>query len=250
MDMIIFAGPSLGVTDPRLVQRIDFRGPAACGDIARAALEQPIAIGLVDGVLETSASVWHKEIIFTLAKGISVFGASSIGAIRAVELAPFGMVGIGEVFRTYRDGVSEDDDEVVLQHGPAEVGFVGLSEAMVNIRATIRSATAAGVVTVIEAKTLCSVAKELFYKDRTWDRIVASAEDVGMSRFVLDKLIAWVPANSVDVKRQDAEELVLTMLKWVPSSTRTQSQSRPVLSHTVYWDLLCRHINIGVLDSI
>jgi hypothetical protein len=248
MDLIIFAGPSLGVPDPTLAERIDFRGPAARGDIARAALEQPTAIGLIDGVLETSASVWHKEIIFALAKGIAVFGASSMGAIRAVELAPFGMVGIGEVFRTYRNGVSEDDDEIVLQHGPAEVGFVSLSEAMVNIRATLRSATVAGIVTVAEAKTLCRVAKALFYKDRTWERIVASAKDVGMSRSLLDDLIAWVPANSVDVKRQDAEELVRTMLEWIPNSKR--SQSRPVLSHTVYWDLLCRHINIEVLNSI
>jgi len=245
MDLIIFAGPSVGVPDPTLSQRIDFRGPAARGDIARAALEQPTAIGLIDGVLETSASVWHKEIIFTLAKGIFVFGASSMGAIRAVELAPFGMVGIGEVFRAYRDGATEDDDEIVLQHGPAEVGFVGLSEAMVNIRATMRSATAAGIVTPSEAETLCGVGKSLFYKDRTWERIAASAKEVGMSPSALNNLFAWVAANSVDVKRQDAQELIRTMLEWVQNSK--SSQSRPVLSHTIYWDLLRRCIEKEVL---
>src|SRR5271165_6426875 len=248
MDLIIFAGPSLGVPDPTLSQRIDFREPAIRGDILSAALEEPTAIGLLDGVLETSASVWYKEIIFALAKGISVFGASSLGAIRAVELAPFGMVGIGDVFRSYRDGVLEDDDEIVLQHGPAELGFVTLSEAMVNVRATLRSATTASILTATEAEKLCTVAKALFYKDRMWDQIVASAEQVGLSRFVGDNLIAWVSKNSVDVKRQDAEELVRTILEWVPNPNL--NRNFPVLSHTIYWNLLHQKMDNDVLNSL
>jgi hypothetical protein len=240
VDLIIFVGPSLGTPNPALAERIDFRGPAACGDIARAALEQPVAIGLLDGLLETSASVWHKEIIFALTKGIAVFGASSMGALRAAELAPFGMVGIGEVFRLFRNGVLEDDDEVVLQHGPAELGFVSLSEAMINIRATAQSAAAAGVLTVADAVTLCRVAKGLYYKDRSWEGIVHLAKGAGVSPSALDNLIAWLPANAIDVKRRDALALVETMLEWIPN--REPRENLPVLSHTIYWDGLRRKI--------
>jgi hypothetical protein len=240
VNLIIFAGPSLGTPNPKLAQRFDFRGPAACGDIARAALEQPAAIGLLDGLLETSASVWHKELIFALTKGIAVFGASSMGALRAAELAPFGMIGIGDVFRLFRDGILEDDDEVVLQHGPAELGFVSLSEAMVNIRATAQSAAEVGVLTAADAETLCRVAKGLFYKDRSWEAIAHSAKAAGVPPYALDHLIEWLPANAIDVKRRDALALVQAMLEWIP--TRERRENLPVLSETIYWDRLRRKI--------
>ena len=66
--------------------------------------------------------------------GVHVFGASSMGALRAAELHPFGMVGVGRVFEGYRAGVYEDDDEVAVVHASEEAGFAPLSEAMVNVR--------------------------------------------------------------------------------------------------------------------
>ncbi|MBV5331336.1 tfuA protein, partial [bacterium] len=77
--------------------------------------------------------------------------ASSMGALRAAELHVFGMVGIGRVFADYRDLIHEDDDEVAVIHGPAELGYPALSEAMVNIRATIAQAVVERVLTTEEA---------------------------------------------------------------------------------------------------
>jgi hypothetical protein len=56
-----------------------------------------------------------------LSKRIAFFGAASMGALRAVELEPFGMIGTGRVF--------EGDDEVGVLHGPAEIGYPTLTEA-------------------------------------------------------------------------------------------------------------------------
>ena len=41
---------------------------------------------------------------------------------------------------SFRDGVLQDDDEVAVLHGPEELGYPPLTEAMVNIRATLREA--------------------------------------------------------------------------------------------------------------
>ena len=91
-------------------------------------------------------TVRHKEILWAMSRGIHVFGSASIGALRAAELAAFGMEGVGTIFELYRDGVLEDDDEVAIAHGPAEVGFVAGSEAMVNIRQTLQRAERDGVI--------------------------------------------------------------------------------------------------------
>ena len=59
------------------------------------ALERPVAIGLIDGYFERVPSVSHKEILWAMSQGIVVIGAASMGALRAAELAPFGMLGVG-----------------------------------------------------------------------------------------------------------------------------------------------------------
>ena len=85
---------------------------------------------IVDGYFDTVPSVWHKEILVAMQRGVHVFGASSMGALRAAELHPFGMVGIGQVYEWYRDGTIDADDEVAVAHGPAEFAFaatVGLA---------------------------------------------------------------------------------------------------------------------------
>ncbi len=86
---ILFAGPSLagthyvpappGCADESGGQAVEVRGPAAQGDIGRAVLQGASAIGLFDGRCEDTASVWHKEILFALSRGVTVLGAASMG---------------------------------------------------------------------------------------------------------------------------------------------------------------------------
>ena len=76
-------------------------------------------------------------------EGVHVYGAASMGALRAAELDAFGMHGVGYVYRAYADGVLEDDDEVAVAHAGAEHGFRALSDAMVDVRATLAAAVAA-----------------------------------------------------------------------------------------------------------
>ncbi|TMJ43028.1 MAG: hypothetical protein E6G89_02470 [Alphaproteobacteria bacterium] len=142
MSAIIFAGPT--IRKPDIIRLCDatILPPAAMGDIYRAARQRPRAIGIIDGDFEGAPSVWHKEILWAMAEGIEVFGASSMGALRAAELANFGMCGIGEIFAAYVAGRLEDDDEVAVEHGPAEMNYITLSEPLVNIRATIDRAIA------------------------------------------------------------------------------------------------------------
>src|SRR5713226_6011264 len=146
MRAVIFTGPTLSAVDARMVLAADYRPPAAEGDVYRAARGRPQVIGIIDGYFERVPSVRHKEILWAMSRGIHVFGSASIGALRAAELAAFGMEGVGTIFEFYRDGMLEDDDEVAIAHGPAEVGFVAGSEAMVNIRQTLQKAERDGVI--------------------------------------------------------------------------------------------------------
>jgi hypothetical protein len=230
----IFAGPSLARVPAELTAGFDMRGPARQGDVYRAALRRPAIIGLIDGYFEAVPSVWHKEILWALSHGIHVYGSASIGALRAVELEPFGMRGVGRVFEAYRDGVLFDDDEVALLHGPAEVGYLAVTEAMVNVRATSAKAVAEGVTGPAEAESLCTIAKSMFYKERTYPAILYAASGK-LSAAALSDFTVWLPNGRIDQKRLDAMEMLTAIAAHVAGQD-TRTAVNFTLAPTLMWE--------------
>lgn len=235
MRAIVFAGPSLPPgARPAAGHEVEWRPPARQGDVYRAALARPEAIGIIDGYFEVTPSVWHKEVLWAMAEGIHVYGAASTGALRAAELDAFGMKGIGRIYEDFRDGILEDDDEVALLHGPEELGYPALTEAMVNIRATFAAAVDDAVLRTDAAVALIAIAKRLFYKERTYTALLRSAADAGLPERLLRAFAEWLPDNRVDQKGRDA----LTMLGAV--ETRLKAGISPLrvtyeLADTVAW---------------
>src|SRR5262249_27403413 len=157
------------------------------------ARSRPRAIGIIDGYFDGMPAVWHKEILWALTQGIHVFGSASMGALRAAELHPFGMQGVGNIFEAYRSGELEDDDEVAVLHGPAEAGYVALSEPMVNIRATLGQAETAGIVSATTRAALTEQAKGLFYQERSWKAILRDREPGDPLNGEVNRLRDWLP---------------------------------------------------------
>lgn len=212
MTAIVFLGPSAPRDAARAVFDADYRPPAAHGDVWRALEETPRAIGIIDGVFEQIPAVWHKEILAALDAGVHVFGASSMGALRAAELDVFGMVGVGPIYEAFRDGRWEDDDEVALQHGPAEAGYANLSEPMANVRFTLAAARRAGVLDAEREACIAIAAKGIFYPRRSWSAIEIAAADAGVAAEALAAFAAWRAAHgAVDQKRADALAMLARM---------------------------------------
>ena len=208
MTVYVFVGPSLAADRLRDSYGFEFLPPAAQGDLYRAAQKRPRAIAIIDGYFEGVPAVWHKEILWAMSQGIHMFGSASMGALRASELHAFGMRGVGRIFQAYSDGTLEDDDEVAVLHGPAELGYVALSEAMVNIRATLDRAAADSVVTATTRDALEQCAKKLFYQDRTWDAVLALGAELGLPAAELAALEEWLPSGRVDLKADDASAML------------------------------------------
>jgi hypothetical protein len=208
MTAIIFVGPTLPPAARPYDSRLHWLPPVRQGDLYRAALTKPQIIGVVDGYFEIEPTVWHKEILWAMTQGIHVFGSASVGALRAAELDIFGMRGIGQVYEAFRDGVLEDDDEVAVLHGPEELGYPPVTEAMINLRATIEAAVEHGVIDAALAGSLIETGKALFYKERTYATIFNEAARLGTPVDRLEVLIAWLPHGRVDRKRLDAMAMI------------------------------------------
>lgn len=203
MSPVVFAGPSLHGAGLESLSGLDLRPPAQCGDILAAVEDGTSIIGLIDGVFETRPAPWHKEILAALDRGARVYGAASLGALRAAECAAFGMTGIGEIYADYRDGRRVSDADVAVVHAPAELGFAPLSVALVDAQATLARLRSNGAIDARDADRLAEAAETIFFKDRTWSAIAGAAGR--------RELLPTIEAGAFSQKTRDAVLLLETV---------------------------------------
>jgi hypothetical protein len=230
---IVFLGPTLDVAAARRVLDADFRPPVQRGDILRVLYREPEVIGIIDGYFHSVRSVWHKEILVALERGVRVYGAASIGALRAAELHRFGMIGVGEIFKAYRDGLLEDDDEVAVVHAPAEHGYRPLSDAMVDMRDAYAAASHAGVVTDHVVDRLLTIAKTLHYGERSHHRVLAAARGSGTTARELDALRRFLRGYGPTLKKRDAFAM-LEAIADPPATEPVRAAACPRVQRTTY----------------
>lgn len=243
MTAVVFLGPSLPWQQAAAIApNVELWPPAQAGDVYRAVEHRRAsALGLIDGVFGTAPSVWHKEILFALSHGVPVWGSSSMGALRAAECAPFGMIGIGDIFESYASGCTVDDDEVAVAHLDEADGFTPVTIPMVTVRRIALLATEASVITAGEAETVIERCKETFYGDRTaerFDEILAESLSPGAVAEV--RRISGTP--EADPKAQDAR-MLLTLLADERHAHPTPGD--PVLlEETAFWRRLRHEVDL------
>lgn len=234
--IVLFCGPSLPPSECPKQAGLEILPPVAQGDVYQAARQKPWGIGIIDGVFERVPAVWHKEILWAMSQGIHVFGGASMGALRACELATFGMVGVGWIFDQYRSGQITADDEVAIVHAAAEYEYRPGSEALVNMRQTLSAAARENVCTLVQVAQLIELAAQQFYPDRCWPALLDSAKRSGVDPTMLTRLETWLPNHTINQKRLDALALVETMLaerKSQPGPLRVEYQ----FEKTNAWEL-------------
>jgi hypothetical protein len=201
--IIVFLGPSLDLESAEKILTAEYRPPAKRGDLITAAREGAETIGLIDGVFHQESAVAHREILAALKGGIRVVGSSSMGALRAAEMDTLGMVGIGKIYRMYKSGELESDDEVALVFDP--VSGLSLSEPLINIRFSLMRAKESCIIDTAVHDALLVSARSLFYPKRTYRAIVSGSGDA-VDAATRKRFLAWVDTNTCDQKRNDAIE--------------------------------------------
>ncbi len=211
MRTVVYTGTSISHSDARMILDAEYRPPVKRHDIRRLMKSPPEIIGIIDGVFFDSAAVAHREIIEALKSGITVVGGGSMGALRASELEPYGMIGVGKIYEMYKSGSLESDDEVAVTFD-AEM-LEPLSIPLVNVRMTVERARDMGILTKEQASAVVDTTRKIFYPERNYwnilnecvkNRVIADSEK--------ERLLEFFRKHEVDVKRQDAV-LVLEKIK-------------------------------------
>lgn len=244
---IVFLGPTLDLEQAKaLLPDAQFMPPVQCGDVLRVLhfKPKPTMIAIIDGYFQQTAAVWHKEILYAIQQGVTVYGASSMGALRAAELHIYGMQGIGDIFAAYRDGQWEDDDEVAVAHTDAEQGYRLLSDAMINIRATVQRAVEDGVLTALLTDRLLTDAKAQFYRSRQLKPLALSllVEEKAYGPFV-----KWLEDDDhfVNQKQRDA----IALLEHLAQQQKTAFSPSLTMLPPMFFRTLRHHIDCDAMEE-
>ena len=199
---VVFLGPSLGLAEARgICPDADFRPPIRFGDLYALSCDPPGTILIIDGVFHDDTPVWQREILQMLQTGWQVLGASSMGALRALELEPYGMIGLGTIFEWYRSGRIEGDDEVALMHGTADVDYRPLTLPLVDVRHVLAGLRQQGALAPAQVSGMLRGFKHVGHERRTLGALVKLAQAQGADAAAVRERLA---DRSHRLKAQDA----------------------------------------------
>jgi TfuA protein len=203
---IIFLGPSLMLEKAKAILDADYKPPAKKGDLLAllGLSDTKRVIGLIDGLFLQDYPPTPIEVYSILVrKNLTVVGGASLGALRAVELEKFGMIGIGKVFELFKNGIIDADDEVAVTFDRSNHKVQ--SEAMIDIRFNLFIAQRKRIIDADTKRALAKVAKDTYFPFRNYESII----DESIKRFQifeeqLEAFRNYIRKNKDSLKERDA----------------------------------------------
>jgi len=204
---VIFLGPSLSREKARKILDADYRLPAKKGDLLQLILKEVNIVGLVDGYFLQDYPPTPIEVYNLVRKrNVKVFGSSSLGALRAVELGKYGMIGIGKIFRLFRDGILESDDEVAVTF----TDYTNYkSEALIDIRYNLFLAQKYKIIDGLTRRSILKVSKQTYFPYRTYEDILDKCKlKYPEIKSQIESFRGYILKNKVSLKERDAVRLL------------------------------------------
>jgi hypothetical protein len=195
----VFLGPSVPIAQARRLLEAQYLPPIARGDLPKAVADGARRILIIDGVFGERRAVSLSEIRAALALDVELWGAASIGALRAAEATSIGMRGVGKIFELFQKNEIADD-EVALVF--ADGIWLPLSEPLICIRAALSFAEQNGWITAAEHSIGLRQAEMLHFPERTLHIALCALADEKQRSKV--KLQLESARDAWDIKRRDA----------------------------------------------
>ncbi len=209
--VIVYTGLSLPFDEAKSILdstedvNVEYKRPIKRGDLSLALKENPDIIAIIDGVFHQSSAVGHKEILKVIKNGVKVYGASSMGALRASELDSLGMVGVGYVYNQYATGEVDSDDDVAVMLDSDTLE--ALSEPLINMKYVFTEAVKESIISESEKDELMNIAKKTYYPQRNYAKTLS---DSSLDNDTKSRLIDFI-RTSPNIKKEDAKELLKTI---------------------------------------
>jgi len=201
----VYIGPSLTVKEAEIILDAEYYPPIKRNDLAKIRHPKHYCIGIIDGVFHQDLAISIMEIREFIDKGGKVMGASSMGALRAMELMPMGMDGVGTIFKDYLKGKLTSDADVALAFSQ-ETGQA-LTIPTVQVAHAVKVAKMQKWLPAKMARIALSRSRTIYYAERTLQSLRNIWSEC-IPQNILKKLMSILEDPDQDPKRQDAKTLL------------------------------------------
>lgn len=206
MKIKIYSGLSLNQNEiSAIIPEAHFSEPIKRGDLQHDLEAGYHVIGIVDGVFYRNLAVSPTEIFDALRFGVQVFGSSSMGALRAAEMHPYGMIGVGRIFEHLKTSPYFCDEKL----GQVFFDFEGrkTSLAGIDFELFLEDAARRGKISSQLSKKLIRFYSKRHFTERSLDQVRLSLNETPLTpqeRFSASKVLA----NLVSTKKLDGIKLL------------------------------------------
>lgn len=193
----------------------NFSGPIARDNLLRDIDLGYQVVGIIDGLFYQALAVTAGEIMDAIRCGLKVYGSSSMGAMRAVELEPFGMIGCGKIVELIKETPIFRDDYLGQSISTEEFGPKSVS--WVDLHFELKRQIAAGKIKESDAKTLLTLYSEIHFARRNGEELKLALATLGADHTWnprMDKLFQELKSqkhlDAIDLLQQIRQELAQT----------------------------------------
>lgn len=171
----IYSGLTLDVaTALKILPGAHVSPPIRRGDLLDAVDDCVHIAVIIDGKFHQDLAVTPDEVMDALRCGLKVYGASSMGALRASELHTFGMIGHGLIFNHIIATENFRDDYVAQVFSETDGNITILSHNYMDFYMNLHELELQKRITVREKTTLLRQYSDIFYADRSWAALRAA----------------------------------------------------------------------------
>ncbi|MEM7394218.1 MAG: TfuA-like protein, partial [Verrucomicrobiota bacterium] len=201
---LVFSGGSLAGTKAPADDSEVWVEPAEQGDMVAAVMDGFETLLIIDGYFYTRFPCTTFEVMLALEQGINVFGSSSMGALRAVELDRFGMIGVGFVFDYLKARPIKPYHVVAQTYDDLDRP---ISTPLIEILFFLRSAVEEGLLFEDEFEAARDAADRIHFTEVSFERFF---DQVPFGEETVANLKRFWDEIDTDIKKRDALELLET----------------------------------------
>lgn len=180
----VFVGPTIPSADLPNNPEFRYHPPVRNGSLHKLGLGSEDRVVIIDGVYQHTAPIRHKEILSVLRTGARIWGAASMGALRAAELQDFGMQGVGAIYEDYVSGRRTRDSDVAVLQAPAEDGHRALTLALASVEYALRELVSLGVMGPSCGDAILVIAERAHFTERSFVFLRERASEIGHARCI------------------------------------------------------------------
>lgn len=184
-------------------------------------------VAIVDGKFDQNLAVTPSEVMDALRAGVRIYGASSMGALRAAECENYGAIGCGKIFEFIKKSENFRDDflgQLFIDQKTFDQTFQWKNKTYVDFYFAAADLAAKKKISKKHAEKIREIYQQIFYAERGLDSLLQLVHKQKKDAAELTQVAQLIFAEKITQKSRDAMELLHLIKKDLEKIQKANAQ--------------------------